>query len=30
MGSAAAVLSLPLFLFFIYWLVKLVRKESEA
>jgi ABC-type sugar transport system permease subunit len=30
LGSAAAVLSLPLFLFFIYWLVKLVRKESEA
>jgi len=30
LGSAAAILSLPLFLFFIYWLVKLVRKESEA
>jgi ABC-type sugar transport system permease subunit len=30
LGSAAAVLSLPLFLFFIYWLVKLVRKESET
>jgi len=30
MGSAAAVLSLPLFLFFIFWLVKFVRKESEA
>jgi multiple sugar transport system permease protein len=30
MGSAAAVLSLPLFLFFIFWLVKLVRKEAEA
>jgi multiple sugar transport system permease protein len=30
MGSAAAVLSLPLFLFFIFWLVKLVRKESEV
>jgi multiple sugar transport system permease protein len=28
-GSAAAVLALPLFLFFIYWLVKFVRKESE-
>lgn len=30
MGSAATVLSLPLFLFFIFWLVKLVRKEAEA
>ncbi|UCF92766.1 MAG: sugar ABC transporter permease [Desulfobacterales bacterium] len=29
MGSAAAVLALPLFLFFIFWLVKLVRKEAE-
>lgn len=28
MASAAAVLALPLFLFFILWLVKFVRKES--
>jgi multiple sugar transport system permease protein len=30
MASAAAILALPLFLFFIFWLVKLVRKESVA
>ncbi len=30
MASAAAVLALPLFLFFILWLVKFVRKESVA
>lgn len=30
MGYAIAVLSLPLFLFFIFWLVRLVRKEAMA